>query len=115
MKAIAKISFIIGLLSAAVIGLMPGLGGTEKFLGLSTVTLVIIAAGFFVGLVNLKGTETNAFLITTIALLVTGNAGLIVVNGVGSFLSGIMLNIIAFVAPAAVLVAGKVVYEIAAK
>lgn len=111
-KTIANTAFILGVLLAIVIGLIP-LNLNKSLLGLSVLTYAIIIVGFFVGVLNLKANKTNTFLITTFALLFLGNAGLFAVKEAGVFISGIVINIIAFVAPAALLVAIKAVYEMA--
>jgi len=107
MKIAAKIMFMIGILIAAVIGLFQA--GMPKFLGLPITTIAFILIGLVVGIFNLKSSKTNNFLITTILLLAVGNAGLLVTDSV---FSGVMMNLLAFVGPAAILVAIKAVYEI---
>ena len=113
MKVMSKISFIVGVLLAVGLSFLPGLNSFKTFLGLSIPTLSIIIVGLVVGLMNLKGTKTNNFLVTITALLVIGNAGLFITQGIGGLVGGMMINIIAFIVPSAVLIALKAVYEMA--
>jgi hypothetical protein len=111
MRILSKTLFAIGILLAIALSFVP-FGGGHRILGLTPITFGIIVAGFIVGIMNIKGTKTNNFLITTIMLIVTGNAGLFVVQE-NSTLTFIMLNILAFIGPAAVMVSLKAVYDMA--
>jgi hypothetical protein len=61
---------------------------------------------------NISAKEVDNFLIAAIALLLTGAAGLDALPAIGAFIGPILLNIATFVAPAAVIVALKAVYEL---
>ncbi len=103
---IGEWSFLAGILIAVLVGLVPGI------VAASTVATVLVVLGILVGLINIGTKETADFLIATIALLVAGAAGLNALPAVGSYVGSILSNIVAFVAPAAVIVALKAVYEI---
>lgn len=102
-------AFLVGVLLAIVLGLFP------QALAATTVTAVLVVLGIIVGLVNVTGRESNGFLLASVALLVAGSAGYGVLPGIGDYLSAILTNISTFVAPAAVIVAIKAVYELARK
>lgn len=99
-------AFIGGVLIAVLVGLVPGLISDT-----TTATLLVIL-GILVGLVKIGGRETQQFLVAAISLLVAKAAGLDILPLVGVFLGPILTNIATFVAPAAVIVALKAVYEI---
>ncbi len=102
-------AFLVGLLLAIVLGLFP------QALAVTTTTAVLVVLGIIVGLVNVTSKESHGFLLASVALLVAGSAGYGVLPGIGNYLSAILTNIVTFVAPAAVIVAVKAVYELARK
>jgi|YelNatPaOPRAMG01_1025707.scaffolds.fasta_scaffold02594_7 hypothetical protein len=79
------------------------------------VTLVLVVLGLIVGLLNISAKETTPFLLSSITLLLAGSAGLEKLPWVGGFVGPIMANIVAFVAPAAVIIALKTVFDLAKK
>ncbi len=106
---IGEWAFLVGLLLAIVLGLFP------KALPIITVTSVLVVLGFVVGLVNIVAKESHSFLLAAVALLVAGTAGYGILPGIGDYLGSILTNIATFVAPATVIVAIKVIYELANK
>ena len=106
---IGEWAFLVGVLLAIVLGLFP------QALPTTTVTAVLVVLGIIVGLVNIIAKESHAFLLAAVALLVAGTAGYGVLPGIGDFLGAILANISTFVAPAAVIVALKAIYELARK
>jgi len=77
-------------------------------------TLVVL--GFIVGLLNITAKETGRFLLATVALLlaeiVSLGAGIDRLPIIGLYLKQMLPNIAVFVAPAALIVALKEVYEL---
>jgi uncharacterized membrane protein len=107
-QKIGEWAFILGVLLAILVGLVP-----TAFSEVQTyVTIVLVILGILVGLINITTKQAQEFLIASIALLVAGAAGLQVLPYVGPYVAQIISNIIAFVAPAAVIVALKAVYEL---
>lgn len=103
-------AFIIGVVLAIILGLFSGfvVEYTE------TIAYIMIILGLIVGFYNIGHKEAINFLIAAIALLaVSGALGDLPV--VGNYITGIITQIAYFVAPAAVLVALKAVYEMAYK
>ena len=107
---IGEWAFIIGIVLAVLLGFVP-----TSYIGMAILVLVIL--GLLVGFLNITEKETTPFLVAAIALLATGNASdslkVIPPDVLGSFLSNAVRNITAFVAPAAVLVAVKVIWSLA--
>lgn len=106
---IGEWAFLAGLLLAIVLGIF------QQALAAGTVTLILVVLGIVVGLLNIAVKEAHNFLLVVVALLVAGSAGLGVLPAVGTYLAVILANIVSFVAPAAVIVAVKAVYELARK
>ena len=98
-------AFIIGLVIAILAGLI----------NIAWAPIILVILGLIVGFINIGDKEVTAFLVASIALLVAGSAGLDKIPAVGGFLEGILINLVAFVGPAAVIVAIKSVYNIAKK
>lgn len=98
-------AFIGGVVLAIIVGLIPSV------LPGDLVALVLVVLGILVGLINIGSKETHSFLLATVALLVAGAAGLQTLPVVGGIVNAVLVNIVSFVAPAAVIVALKSVYE----
>jgi len=98
-------AFIIGL----VIAVLAGLVTVPDYLS----TWVLVILGLIVGFLNIGDKETTGFLIATIALLSVGGAGLSAIPTIGTYLESVLTFVVVFVAPAAVVVAVKQVYNIA--
>ena len=109
MKKIGEWSFIAGVLLAIVAGL------AATLLPMSIVAIVLVIFGVLVGLLNIGAKETTNFLVAAIAILLTGAAGLQNLPTIGTYLAPVLSNIAAFVAPAALIVALKTIYELGRK
>ena len=102
--------FILGVVIAIISGLAyQAMDATSA--GYITVVLVIL--GLIVGVLNIKDKEIFNFLIATIAIVAVGAANLNSIPIIGSYLGYMVLNIAAFVAPAALVVALKAIYNLA--
>ena len=99
-------AFIIGILLAIIAGLVPAWQTP-------TITSVLVIIGLIVGLLNIQAKETTEFLVAAITLLIVGSAGAIPALGV--IVLSILANIVAIVAPAALIVALKAIYSLANK
>ena len=99
-------AFIVGIVIAIIAGLVPAWQ-------IPTVTWVLVILGLIVGLLNITAKETVEFLVAAIALMLIGSAGAI--PALGTIVLSILANIVAFVAPAALVVALKAIYELAKK
>ncbi len=75
---------------------------------------VLFLLGVVVGLLNIKAKEITEFLIAAITLLLAAAvANFASIEFVGLYINAILANIVSFVAPAAVIVALKAVWELA--
>ncbi len=103
-------AFIVGVLIAIIAGLVPAWQT-------ATVIWILVILGLIVGLLNITTKETVEFLVATIALVVIGTAGTqaIFQTFLGNIVPQILGNIVAFVAPAGLIVALKSVYALAQK
>ena len=99
-------AFILGVLLAIIAGLVPQLQT-------STITWILVLLGLIVGFLNVTISETQEFLIAAIALLLISSTGALPV--LGTVIAVMLSNIVAFVAPAALIVALKAVYDLASK
>ena len=105
-KKMGHYSFLIAVLIAVLAGLVPALQ-------VEWVTWTLIILGLVVGFLNVTARETTEFLVATIALMLVGSAGLEVVPTAGRIISTILLNIMAIVIPAALIVSLKAIYMLA--
>ncbi len=104
MEKVGTWAFLIGVLIAVVAGLIPTLPATQ-------VAWVLVILGLVVGFLNIKAKEAQEFLVACIALLIV--AGMGGLPPLGRTLGTILTNMIAFVAPAALLVALRAVWALA--
>jgi len=107
-------AFIIGVILAIILGLFGQV--VEAYRTYITALLVII--GLLVGFANIGEKDSMHFLIAAIALLATNTltqwTSLNVVM-IGDYIAGILNGIGLFVAPAAVIVALKAIYDLGYK
>jgi len=105
LEQIGHWSFIMGVIMAIVAGLAGAVYAEAA-------ALLLVVLGIIVGFLNITQKEVYNFLIAAIALLLTGAAGLEKLPAIGSYIGPILTNISTFVAPAAVIVALKAVFEL---
>lgn len=99
-----------------VIAIIAGLAsGALDAVSAGYVTLALVVLGLIVGFLNIGDKEVNDFLIAAIAVVLLGTANLAVIPLIGIFLASMVLNVAAFVAPAALVVALKAVYSLSSK
>ena len=96
-------AFIVGILLAIIAGLVPALQT-------STVTWILVILGLVVGLLNITAAETTEFLVATIGLMIVSTA---LGPLLGGIIEAILQNVIAFSAPAALIVSLKAIYGLA--
>lgn len=82
--------------------------------GDQTVTWVLAVLGIIVGLLNISLREEVPFLVASLVLIVAASS-LTVLPFIGEWLGKILSYLIAFVAPAAIIVALKEIYAFAKK
>ena len=118
-KKIGNWAFIIGVVLAIILGLAAQVlpDNTEGILA-----SVLVVLGLIVGFINIAGKETKDFMITSAILVIISSIGTIG-GGVGStigsiavigpYLASVLMQILAFVVPATLVVALKEIYYIA--
>lgn len=100
---------------AILAGLAAGFGGRAA---LGWVSLAMVILGIIVGLTNLSEKEAIPFLTAAIALLVANSGQVFLVidevaKPLGTVINAILTTLSAFVAPAAILLAVKAIYNLA--
>ena len=121
-EQLGSYAFLGGAAIAIIAGVLSGLGQSGMLGGIEAwIPLALVALGVVVGIMNIRDKDITSFLIASIALLgLAGTAGgLSVVDKVasplGAILIGIVQNIAIFVAPAALIVALKMIKDLAAE
>ncbi|NMA44359.1 MAG: hypothetical protein GX950_00910 [Candidatus Diapherotrites archaeon] len=119
-KTTGSFAFLIGIILAvllAIVGvLMPGVIDANLS---AILMLILVILGLIVGILNVKDKHITDFLIATMAVALVGNTagGLLVLDTVilpvGSLLVAIVMNIVALVAPAALVLGLKQVWTLA--
>ncbi len=116
-------AFLLGVLLAVVIGLFSSQLGSDM---IGYVYAVLVLLGLVVGLLNIREKEINSFLIATIALIAVASSWqpvtAILTTVMGSlggalvaWIQGFFGALVAFVSPAAFVVALKAVYNLASR
>lgn len=108
MEKIGTWAFLIGVLIAVVAGLVPTFAQPPLA---GQVAWVLVILGLVVGFLNIRAREIQEFLVACVAILVV--AGMGGLPPLGRTLGTILTNIIAFVAPAAFLVACRAIWQLA--
>jgi len=112
---IGRWAFMAVVIVALLAGLAAGFGGRAA---LGWVSLVMVILGIIVGLTNLSEKETIPFLTAAIALLVANSGQVFLVidevaKPLGTVINAILTTLAAFVAPAAIILAVKAIYNLA--
>jgi hypothetical protein len=108
---IGHYSFLAGIALAIVAGII------SDVIAANIVIFTLMLLGLIVGFLNIRAKETTEFLVATIALMLAG-AGAVelrAIPAIGDYLAAILGNIVAFVAPAAIVVALKAIKALASK
>jgi hypothetical protein len=110
-SSIGSWAFILGVVIAIISGLAAGaLAGYMQY-----IAVILVILGLVVGFLNIGAKEVTDFLIASIALIAIGAANLVTIPLIGGYLASMVLYIAAFVAPAALVVSLKAIYNLAAK
>ena len=113
---LGKWAFILGVLLAVIAGALSVLVGVESsVLQQGLVALILVVLGIIIGLLNIQEKEAINFLVATIALMAVGTAGVdtIGIFNLGAYFKAVVTYIAIFVAPAAVIVSLKLVFDLA--
>ena len=106
MSGVGSWSFIIGLIIAVIVGLFTEATGM--------IVTILVLLGLVVGFLNITDKEIHGFLVAAIALMLAGGAGNLLgtVPAIGGILERVLNNFVVFVAPSAIVVAVKQLYNI---
>lgn len=107
-------AFLAGVLIAVFAGIASQMGALDANTA-GTATLLLVALGIAVGMLNITERETTPFLIAAVALVVSGTANFSVINiaNIGALLDRVVDNVAVFVVPGAVIVALKAIWALA--
>lgn len=105
-KKVGHYSFIVGIVVAVLVALLPQLRG-------DIAVWVLVILGTLVGLLNVTTKETGGFLLATLALILASSASALTLATIWTGLTSMLGNVIIFVSPAAIVVALKTVYSLA--
>jgi hypothetical protein len=109
-QKIGSWAFIIGVVIAIIAGVL----GIGVFGPVATwIPLVMMILGIIIGLLNISDKEITTFLVAVIALLAAGGVNWGVIPEIGVPLGAIFLNIASLMAPAAIIVGIKAVWNMA--
>jgi len=105
-------------LACVLMAIVAGIASAVTNISAGWITLTLVVLGVLVGFTTITEKEVTPFLLAAIALTVASSSTwFFVINeavaGLGTAISNIVLNITAFVAPAAIIFATKSVYELA--
>ena len=104
-QAMGRWAFLIGAIIAVLAGLVWQAPAVPAW-----VIWVLALLGLVVGLLNITAKETSTFLLAAIALTLVGTAGQL--PALGAVIGQILSNILAFVWPAALVVALKTIIAV---
>jgi len=106
LKKFGHYSFIVGIVIAIIVGLIPQIRGTEA-------ATILIILGVIVGFLNITAKETMEFLIAALVLMFASNTAAFVLSALHTALAAMWMNVVTFIAPAAIIVALKTVVMLA--
>lgn len=115
-EKLGEYAFLACIIIAVIAGIAAGVGDFST----AWVALGLVVLGVIVGFTTITEKEITPFLLAAIALTVASSGGwFLVINEavtkLGTVINAIVFNITAFVAPAAIILATKTVYELAKK
>ena len=106
---IGFMAFILGFILAIVAGIISAYNGSQY----TAILVILLILGVLIGLLNITAKETVLFLVATIALIVAGSVfGPLTLLSLGKYLNHILGYVAALMAPAAVVVATKALWNV---
>ncbi len=119
-RKVGHYSFLVGVILALVLGLFSEEISSASASWSLRIMFVLVILGLIVGLLNIQHKEMTEFLLAAIALMIVAPAMNVVsltldkfVLGSGSFLRSMLSYLIIFIVPAVLIVAVKVIVELA--
>jgi hypothetical protein len=110
-------AFILGVAISVLVGFAVAPITQAQSVVAGYLTLVLVVLGLLVGFLNIGRKESTEFLIASIAVILLSSAkpNLDVIYIIGPYLANMVVNVAAFVAPAALVVGLKAIYNLASK
>lgn len=103
-------AFLIGVILALVVGVIPSLDATS-----GTLAIALVLLGIVIGLLNVGGAELKEFMIAGTALVIVSGFGGQSYLGILPYVGDILQALIVLFVPATVIVTLKVVFALAKK
>ena len=114
-KEIGHYAFLIGVVIAVLAGIGTSLAALNANI-VGIVSLILLVLGLIVGYLNIGQKEVQKFLIVALAIGAWGSGMFLPIGSfipiVGNLVEAVILNLAAFVAPAAIVVALKAFYDL---
>ena len=115
-EKLGEYAFLACIMIAVVAGIASGVGDFSS----AWIALVLVVLGVVVGFTTITEKEATPFLLAAIALTVASSGGwFLIINEavakLGTVMNSVLFNIASFVAPAAIILATKMIYELARK
>lgn len=115
-EKLGEYAFLACIMIAVVAGVASGVGDFSS----AWIALVLVVLGVVVGFTTITEKEATPFLLAAIALTVASSGGwFLIINEavakLGTVMNSVLFNIASFVAPAAIILATKMIYELARK
>ena len=115
-EKLGEYAFLACMMIAVVAGIASGVGDFSS----AWIALVLVVLGVVVGFTTITEKEVTPFLLAAIALTVASSGGwFLIINEavakLGTVMNSVLFNIASFVAPAAIILATKMIYELARK
>jgi len=107
-------AFVIGMIVAVLAGIAEGWGNGEPLASAAAVGAALVVLGIIVGWFNVVEKAFMAFMVAAVTLIVGATAAQFVLLNpivVGFYIIGMLRYLVLFVAPAAIIVALKVVWS----
>jgi hypothetical protein len=109
MSKVGFLAFIVGFILAIVAGIISAANGNQY----TVILAILIVLGVLIGLLNITAKETMLFLLATVGLIVAGNAfHSLTLLSLGKYLDQILGYVAALMAPAAVVVAIRALWNV---
>lgn len=106
-KGVGRIAFLVGIIGAVLLGVAAGIG---LFQTSGWFLTLLIVAGVVIGLLNITEQESVPMMVA--ALVIGAGAGVLgALPMVGKFIGALMVSIAAVVLPAAIIIAGKTIWN----
>ena len=116
LQKVGEYAFLLGVIVAVLAGLIAVFSASTLAGIADWIVVLLVILGIIIGLLNIKDKETSNFLIAAIALAIGAAAFSaldVLVTPLGGLIGQILAYIAVFVAPAAIIVALKAVWNLA--